>query len=685
MAVISQGELSLGVICKTHLYWKSLIGFSPALNGHLIIQTLWFEEFWTEFEGFIETIENHWQNSTFTDSAKNIVAKFKSIRKGLKVWSKKISQLSKTIEYCCFYVKLLDGVEDQRYLTRIESNFRKALIKHTNKLLEAKRKYWRIGGNIRWANLGDENTKKFHATATQVFRHNYISFIKSSDNIEVHEHEQKAAILWQSFKDRIGKIEDTVQLFDIQNMALQVIDDSKTNPFTTEEIDNVIKCMPNDKSPGPDGFNGLFMKKCWHIIKECFYTLIKDFQDEKVNLEPINSAFISLIPKNDNPETPNDFRPISLVSMPATIINKLLANRAQQIILSVISKNQYGFIKGRSIQDCLAWSFEYIHMFHKSKNQAIIFKIDFEKAFDKVDHNAIYFMMKHLGFCDKWIRWTKMLLSNATSSIILNGVPSKVIKCRRVVRQSDPYSPLLYVMVAELLQILVNKAWQQGEINLPVEYLGAKRYPIIQYADDTLIIMPADPTQLIKMREILEIFSSFTGLKDIPWVEMIWDTYYSDGTVPTYPTRDVWQQDTLVNTFPQLHSFAKEENITIANAIDATENDFYSMFHLPMSSIAVQQSQKELLHEDGFPPLNARLNHLENQVVPGDPNSPRGKDNYLHEERANQVPTLCSKRASPEKVLKSLFLWTIVDSTIIVAQLKRFPSQKISSIEPVMK
>ena len=96
---------------------------------------------------------------------------------------------------------------------------------------------------------------------------------------------------------------------------------------------------------------------------------------------------------------------------------------------------------------------------------------------------------------------------------ILNGIPGKVIKCRRGVRQGDPYSPLLYVMVAELLQILVNKAWQQGQINLPVEYLGAKRYPIIQYADDTLIIMPADPTQLIKMREILEIFSSFTGLK----------------------------------------------------------------------------------------------------------------------------------------------------------------------------
>lgn len=101
-----------------------------------------FEEFWTEFEGFIDTVEKYWHNTTFfSDSAKNIVAKFKSIGKGLKVWSKNFSQLNKTIENCCFYVKLLDGVEDQRNLSNIERNFRKALINHTNNLLEAKRKY----------------------------------------------------------------------------------------------------------------------------------------------------------------------------------------------------------------------------------------------------------------------------------------------------------------------------------------------------------------------------------------------------------------------------------------------------------------------------------------------------------------------------------------------------------------
>lgn len=747
-----------------------------------------FEEFWTDFDGFIETVEKHWNNTTyFGDSAKNIVAKFKALRKGLKSWSKKFSQLNRTIDNCCFYVKLLDGIEEQRALSIIERNFRKALIKHTNSLLEAKRKYWRIRANIRWAKLGNENTKLFHAIATYAFRHNYISFLLSNDNIIVHEHNQKAAILWQSFKERIGMTDNTTKLFGIDHLALDNSNEHLEIAFSKEEIDEVIKTMSNEKSPGPDGFIGYFMKSCWDIIKDNIYKLIKDFYEENVSLKPVNTAYITLIPKKDNPETPIDFRPISLVSMPNKIITKLLAKRAQQEILSMINKNQYGFIKTRTIQDYLAWSFEYLHMCHKSKNPIIIFKIDFEKSFDKVDHNAIFYMLKHLGFGDNWIRWIKMTLSTATASVILNGVPGKTIICKRGVRQGDPLSPLLYVIVAEVLQRLINESWLHGDLNLPVQNPYTKNYPIIQYADDTLIILPVEEGQLYTLMNILNTFTEFTGLKvnysksslvpininderalqlanilgckkesmpftylglpmgttrpkvddlipvvsgldkrlsgvatmmtysgrlthwkamisalpifsmccirvpftildhfgksgrgfiwygnkinkqrnclvkwdtvclpkkagglgvldlrmqnralmtkflykffnrlDIPWVELIWDVYYRDGIVPSFPTKvgsfwwrdccailqnfksmtvcnpkaggtvklwqDRWHDDSMQNMFPQLYSYAKNTECIIASASTSIQNDFYEMFHLPMSSIAVQQS-----------------------------------------------------------------------------------------------
>ena len=80
-------------------------------------------------------------------------------------------------------------------------------------------------------------------------------------------------------------------------------------------------------------------------------------------------------------------------------------------------------------------------------------------------------------------------------------------------RQGDPLSPQLYVLASELLQYMINKAWQDGLINLPLDSSYGLRYPIIQYADDTLIIMPAFQTQLSALKTILVLFTSITGLK----------------------------------------------------------------------------------------------------------------------------------------------------------------------------
>jgi hypothetical protein len=214
-------------------------------------------------------------------------------------------------------------------------------------------------------------------------------------------------------------------------------------PILQQEIDLIVKMIPTDKAPGPDGFNGLFLWKYWDIIKTDFYQLCQDFFDGNIDVECLNESFITLVPKVNNPEIVNDFRPTSLLNSNVKLLTKILAERLQVVILQLLHANQYVFLKSRSIQDCISWCFEYIHQCQQSKREILILKLDFAKDFDTVEHSAILQIMSALGFLERWLNWMNSLLSSGISSILLNGTPGRRFKCKRGVRQGDPLSPLL--------------------------------------------------------------------------------------------------------------------------------------------------------------------------------------------------------------------------------------------------
>ena len=88
----------------------------------------------------------------------------------------------------------------------------------------------------------------------------------------------------------------------------------------------------------------------------------------------------------------------------------------------------------------------------------------------------------------------------------------KQFYCKRGVRQGDPLSPLLFVLAANLLQTVVNKMLHDGILTLPIPSHDPF-YPVIQYADDTILLVHADETQLLAIKEMLIRFHATTGLK----------------------------------------------------------------------------------------------------------------------------------------------------------------------------
>jgi len=133
--------------------------------------------------------------------------------------------------------------------------------------------------------------------------------------------------------------------------------------------------------------------------------MLCDLHNGSLDLLRLIYGVIILIPKLKLPNNIKQFRPICLLNLVYKIITKVLTLRLTEVVDRVISKNQTAFITWRSILDGVVILQEVVHELKRTKQEGIILKLDFEKAYDRVSWHFLEEVLTKKGFSQKWVSW----------------------------------------------------------------------------------------------------------------------------------------------------------------------------------------------------------------------------------------------------------------------------------------
>ncbi|GJZ99256.1 RNA-directed DNA polymerase, eukaryota, reverse transcriptase zinc-binding domain protein [Tanacetum coccineum] len=164
-----------------------------------------------------------------------------------------------------------------------------------------------------------------------------------------------------------------------------------------QEIKTAVWGCGTDKSPGPDGFSFGFYRHFWPVIEHDVYMAVNHFFIHGEIPPGCNSSFIALIPKVPDANLVKDFRPISLIGSIYKIIAKILSIRLVKVLGDIVNARAIAFIAERQMLDGPFILNEILQWCTKKKKKTLIFKVDFEKAFDSIRWDFLDDVLKEFG------------------------------------------------------------------------------------------------------------------------------------------------------------------------------------------------------------------------------------------------------------------------------------------------
>jgi hypothetical protein len=285
---------------------------------------------------------------------------------------------------------------------------------------------------------------------------------------------------------------------DAQQAGRQIID--------VEEVQAALQSMPTGRAPGIDGFPLEVWKVgdgVWAPLLAKLFTAIGTVQ----NL-PTDYTLGCVVPihKSGDVTQVSRYRPITLLNADYKILARVLANRFAAAMQSSIGSEQTAFLPGREIGDNIMFTQLLAAALDATDLPAGLVSLDIEQAYDSVDREALYAIMRAKGADDGMVQWVRLLLRDTRAMAKVSGHISRPRTWKAGVRQGCPLSPLLYLFVADALACWLR---QSPDIGVQVQ---DERFVSSHHADDTKVVLRSLDGDLVdRLLLHVAVFTAATG------------------------------------------------------------------------------------------------------------------------------------------------------------------------------
>eukprot|EP00253_Pinus_taeda_P017913 PITA_17913 len=245
-----------------------------------------------------------------------------------------------------------------------------------SKLLEQDRQeevLWRQKSRIQWLQEGEKNTKFFHKTTMQRRMRNQISQVNNAQGVKVETQEGIEQEFVHYFKEmsKEPNINRAEAIDSITRKIPRLITEEQNTlllkPISLQEVENAVNSVKASKAPGPDSFTSNFIQHFWELIKWEVWQVVEESHNMRWMYLGLNATFISLIPKSEESNTLDKYRPIALCNIIYKIISEVVALRLKPVLPFIISPEQSGYVEGCQIRDGIILTHEISHSLKHSK------------------------------------------------------------------------------------------------------------------------------------------------------------------------------------------------------------------------------------------------------------------------------------------------------------------------------